>query len=162
MKKKTTVLAAAALALGLAIGAPAAAMADPYAPVPGEGSQTVAPGGIVTLTTAGWVPGELVTITYPDSFTLAASTAVNANGSGVASANFKSNSAAGTYSIVFTGATSGTITLSITVDPALAYTGSVDPTPYLWLAGGALALGVAAIVTVAVVRRERQMADAAH
>lgn len=43
----------------------------------------------------------------------------------------------------------------MTVDPALAYTGSTDMTPYLWLAGGALALGAAAIVTVAVVRRER-------
>lgn len=58
----------------------------------------------MTLTTAGWLSAELVTITYPDSFTLAASTVVTASGSGVASANFNTSSAAGSYSIVFTGA----------------------------------------------------------
>jgi len=153
--KKFGIIAAAVAAVALTLGAPAAAMADPYAPVPGQGNQSVAPGATITLTTAGWQPSEAVTITYPDSFTLAASTVVAANGSGVASVNFASSSAAGTYSVVFTGATSGTITLSVTVDPALAYTGSADPAPYLWLGGGALALGIAAIVTVAVVRRER-------
>lgn len=154
--KKFGIIAAAVAAVALTLGAPAAAMADPYAPVPGQGNQSVAPGGTVTLTTAGWTPGETVTITYPDSFTLAATTTRLANPSGVVTVNFNSASAAGTFSVVFTSPSfPAGITLSVTVDPALAYTGSADPAPYLWLGGGALALGIAAIVTVAVVRRER-------
>lgn len=42
----------------------------PIPPGPGE-TTTVAPGATVTLTTAGWLPGEIITISYPDSFTLA-------------------------------------------------------------------------------------------
>jgi len=156
MLKKTSIIAGAALALGLALGAPAAAMAatDPYAPVPGEQTQSVAPGATVTLTTAGWLPGEIITITYPDSFTLAASTTTTASGSGTSAVSFATGSSSGTFSVVFTGATSGSVSFSITVDPALAYTGTPDPTPYLWLGGGLAVLGAAAIVTVVAVRRQ--------
>ena len=154
MLKKASIIAGAALALGLALGAPAAAMADPYAPVPGEQTQSVAPGATVTLTTAGWLPGELITITYPDSFTLAASTTTTASGSGTSAVSFATGSSSGTFSVVFTGATSGTVSFSVTVDPALAYTGTPDPTPCLWLGGGLAVLGAAAIVTVVAVRRQ--------
>jgi hypothetical protein len=153
--KKSTILASTIIALGLALGAPAAAMAAPYAPIPGETTQSVAPGAPVTLTTAGWLPGELITVTYPDSFTLAASTAIVASGSGTASLSFSSTgSAAGSFSIAFVGAVSGTVSFAITVDPALAYTGTSDPTPYLWLGGGLAVLGAAAVVTVIAVRRQ--------
>jgi len=155
MKKKIGVIGAAALALGLTLGAPAASMAAGYAPIPDvPTSQAAAPGGTITLSTSNWAPGEDVTITYPDSFTLAGSIVKTASGAGVVTAT-ASGSSAGTFTVSFVGATSGTVNFSVTIDPALAYTGSADPTPYLWLGGGALALGIAAIVTVAVVRRER-------
>lgn len=155
MKKKIGIIAAATAAVALALGAPAAASAVGYTPVPDVPTQqSVAPGGSFTLITSNWAPGELVTITYPDSMTLAGTLVKNASGAGVVSA-VGSGTSAGTFSVVFTGATSGAVTFSVTVDPALAYTGSADPAPYLWLGGGALALGIAAIVTVAVVRRER-------
>lgn len=155
MKKKFGVIAAAAVALGLTIGAPAASMAATYDPVPDvPTSQAAAPGSAVLLQVSGFAPNEVVTITYPDSLTLAGTLVKNASGAGVVSVTATGNTA-GTFSVVFTGATSGAVTLSVTIDPALAYTGSADPTPYLWLGGGALALGIAAIVTVAVVRRER-------
>lgn len=154
MKKKAPIIIGVAAALGLILGAPAAAMADPYAPVPGETTQSVAPGATVTLTTAGWLPGESITITYPDSFTLAASTVVTASGSGTAAASFSTGSASGSFSVVFTGATSGAVSFAITVDPALAYTGVSDPAPYVWLGGGLAVLGAAAVVTVIAVRRQ--------
>jgi len=158
MKKKFGVIAAAAVALGLTIGAPAASMAAGYAPVPDvPTNQSAAPGAGVVLTTSNWAPGESVTITFPDSLSLAGTINKTASGAGVVSAT-ATGTTAGTFSVVFTGATSGTVTFSVTIDPALAYTGSTDMTPYLWLGGGALALGIAAIVTVAVVRRERHAA----
>jgi len=152
MKKKTPIIAGAALALGLALGAPAAAMADPYAPIASEQNQVVAP-GIVTLTTAGWNPGEVITVTYPDSFSLAATTTTTASGSGTSTLSFATSTTAGTYTIVFTGI-SGSVTFNITVDPSLAYTGTADPAPYLWLGGGLAVLGAAAVVTVIAVRRQ--------
>jgi len=154
MKKKFGVIAAAAVALGLTIGAPAASMAATYDPVPDvPTTQAAAPGASVFLSTSGWAPGESVTITAPDSLTLAASIVKTASGAGVVTATV-SGTTAGTFAVTFSNGTT-TLNFSVTIDPALAYTGSADPTPYLWLGGGALALGIAAIVTVAVVRRER-------
>jgi len=156
MKKQTMAFAGGVLALGLLLGAPAAAMAagGPYAPIPGGDSQTVSPGTTVTLTTAGWLPSEVITITYPDSFTLAASTNIIANGSGVASISF-TGSTTGTFPVVFNGAFSGSITLNVTVTPSIAFTGVADPTPYLWLGGGLALAGIAAVVTAVAVRRQR-------
>lgn len=153
MKKKATALAGVGLAVGLLLGAPAAAMAEPYAPIAGETTQVVAPGTTVTLTTAGWLPSEAITITYPDSFTLAATTVVTASGSGTASASFSTGSAPGSFSVVFSGV-SGTVTFNVIVDPALAYTGVSDPGPFIWLGGGLAVLGAAAVVTVIAVRRQ--------
>ncbi|MBO9578329.1 MAG: hypothetical protein J7480_06115 [Microbacteriaceae bacterium] len=154
MMKKLSVLAGTALAVGLALGAPAAATADPYAPTPGGGTASVAPGSPVTFTVAGFLPNESVVISAPDAVSLAAS--INKTASGTGTVTFTASSAAaGTYSITITGASSGAVTYQLVVDPALAYTGSFDATPYLWMAGGIVALGAGAVITAAAVRRQR-------
>ena len=75
--------------------------------------------------------------------------------------------ATGTYSVTATGLTSGTIgTASITVRAAdsagaattgggLAGTGYDAPVLLIWAAGGALLLGIALVVVLTIVRRQR-------
>jgi len=156
--KKASIFAGVALAFGLVVGAPAAAMAaGGYAPIPDSSNYTSAPGSTVTVSSSGWDPTETVVVTYPDSFTLAASTAPLTPVGGVVSVNLKP-STTGTFQVVFNGSISGQVTANVTVAATLPFTGTQDPAPYLWIGGGALALGIAAVVTVVAVRRERNAA----
>ena len=88
-------------------------------------------------------------------------------GSASVSVTFPQN-ATGTYSVTATGLTSGTIgTASITIAAAdsvagasdtgggLAGTGYDAPVLLIWAAGGALLLGIALVVVLNIVRRQR-------
>jgi hypothetical protein len=66
--------------------------------------------------------------------------------------------ATGTYTVTVTGATSGnvgTATLTVAAADGLAATGANFPFLLVWTAGGALLLGVALLVVLTVVRRQR-------
>jgi len=174
-------LAGLALAGGLLIGT--GQIASAYPP---DGAQivvsatVVAPGGSVTVTLVGCLPGETVRFTLADVTVDVTCTAggpgdsrvMAAELNGSATATLQAPTTPGTYTLTATGLTSGvTETITITVTGAtggggegdegtgggtLPSTGSnTDVT--LWVAGGALAAG-AALTSVAMVRRRRPSA----
>lgn len=178
MKK---IIAAAMLVVVGVFAAPAVANAAGYVP-----SSDVAVSGPVTpgstdsvgFAAGSFTPNESVTysVTGEGRATLSAATATvsltkTASASGAASVNVTlPQGATGTYSLTATGLTSGNVaTAALTVVPAdtasangstggLAFTGSTGAMLLLWSAGGAIALGVALMLVLALVRRQRSNA----
>lgn len=180
MLKKT--LAAVVLAFVALVATPLAAnAADPYVPnnnvtVNGE----VVAGGTVTVT---FGPGSFsgsenvaFQVTGYGTVTLSAFKAATvtatkqATPAGAVSENVTlPTDAQGTYTLTATGITSGAVgTATLTVVPAavagapvaavgqnLAHTGSTLPMLLIWTAGGAVVLGLALVVVLGLVRRQR-------
>jgi hypothetical protein len=179
MRKITKIATASALVLGALFVAPAAANAA-YTPASSVTvSGPVAPGGTDTVSIAAgsFTPGESVTfsVTGAGKATLAAlaqqtvSITKDATSTGAASVKVTLPvGGSGTYSLTATGATSGNVaTAALTVVPAdsgasasdpsgsLAFTGSTVSMLVVWSAAGAIALGIAFMIVLALVRRQR-------
>lgn len=175
-------LAGLAIAGGVLIGA--GQLASAYPPDGAEvvvSATVVAPGGTVTVTLVGCLPGETVRFTLAD-VTVDVTCSAGGGGDsrliaaapydGAATATLRAPTAPGTYVLTAVGLTSGvTETVVITVTGGgggaddgddgtaggrLPSTGS-DTDTTLWVAGGALAAGVA-LTSVAMVRRRRPSA----
>lgn len=168
-------LAAAALAVLAVFAVPAAANAAGYVPDSNVSvSGTVAPGGTVevTFTEGSFTPGEEVSFALTgenaDSATLATFKAGVTSRSLVTTATDDGavaldvtlpTDASGTFTTTATGLTSGTVgTASLGSDSDLASTGYNTPMLAIWAAAGALLLGVALVVVLGVVRRQRASA----
>ncbi|RJT91031.1 sortase [Cryobacterium melibiosiphilum] len=167
-----------ALAILAVFAVPAAANAAGYVPADSiTVSGDVVAGGTVTVAFAdgAFTPGEDVSfaVTGSGTATLSAFKAATvtlvktASASGAASVNVTLPvDATGTYSVTATGLTSGTVgtaALTVTVlDSAtgggLASTGYDAPVLLIWGAGGALLLGIALVVVLTIVRRQRATA----
>jgi hypothetical protein len=156
-------LALAALFLG-ALAVPAAAQTYPPAPSCSLGlsSSTVPAGGTVVVSTTGspcYAPGSSETLTFAsDPVTLGTVTA-NANGQFSVTVTIPSNATAGTHTITSTGlgANGSTLVLSASLTVTrgaaaagaagpLAFTGSTDTAPLLWISLVALVSGAALVV----------------
>lgn len=177
--------AAIALAVLAVIAVPTAANAAGYVPVGNISvSGAVIPGGAVTVafTDGSFTPGESVSFTLSGENASGATLAVvkavvdtsslvktaSASGAVALDVTLPTN-ASGTYTTTATGLTSGTVgTASLTVASAdatpagsgssaggLASTGYDAPMLAIWAAAGALLLGVALMVALTVVRRQR-------
>lgn len=175
--------AAIALAVLAVVALPAAANAAGY--VPSDSitvSGAIVPGATVTVEfEESFTPGESVSFTLTGengaSATLAAFKAAQSSTSLVKTADASGSvvllvtlptDASGTYTVTATGLTSGTVGVaSLTVAAAdsavaanattggLASTGYDAPMLAIWAAAGALLLGVALMVALTVVRRQR-------
>jgi len=156
IKKALIVLA---LAGGLALAAPMAASADPYAPIPDGGTATIAPGGTVTFQFLGFDPNETVTFTLSGEnsagLTLAGSISLAKPASGSGTVLFSvTSSTSGTFTGQAVGATSGhTVHMTVIAQAALPSTGVADPTPAILVAGTAVVLGAGAIAGAVAIRR---------
>lgn len=176
-------LAAAALAVLAVFAVPAAANAAGYVPDSNVSvSGAVAPGGTVevTFTEGSFTPGEEVSFAltgeHADGATLATFAAGVASQSLVTTATEDGAVAldvtlptdvSGTFTTTATGLSSGTVgTVSLTGGAAdaagshsvLASTGYNTPMLTIWASAGALLLGVALVVVLGVVRRQRTSA----
>lgn len=171
MGKKS--FAAILIAIAAVFAMPLAANAAGYVP---NGNVTVsdstpAPGQAVTVGFAdgSFTPGETVnasvtgngtaTIAVVKAATVSTTKTVSATGSVSFVVTLPAN-ATGTYTLTVTGVTSGTVgTAALTVTAAdaggLAATGADFPFLMVWTAGGALLLGVALLLVLTVVRRQR-------
>jgi hypothetical protein len=176
MLKKT--LAAAVLAFVAVVATPIAANAAGYVP---SGNVTVSgpttPGGTnaVSFADGSFTGGETVTFTVTGSgtatisafhaATVSATKVATASGAVTANVKLPAN-ATGTYTLTATGQTSGNIgTAALTVVPAdpstaaaLPHTGSTLPMLLIWIAGGAVALGLALFLVLGLARRQRARA----
>ena len=173
MRKKT--LAAVIIAVAAIFAMPVAANAAGYTPVT----------AVVSDTTPA--PGQSVTVSFPDgtfannesvgiavtgnsSATVAVVKAATVSTTKPASATGSLSfvvtlpaDATGTYTVTATGLSSGIVgTAVLTVTPAaaggLAATGANFPFLMVWTAGGALLLGIALLIVLTVVRRQRAAA----
>ena len=178
MVKKT--FATIALAVLAVLAVPAAANAAGYVPADDVVvSGTIEAGATVSVafTDGAFTPGESVSfaVTGSGTATLSAVKAAtvsltkSATSAGAASVNVALPAdATGTYTTTATGLTSGTVgTAAITLptadagagasstDGGLASTGYDAPMLAIWAAAGALLLGVALMVALTVVRRQR-------
>jgi len=174
------VLAVAALAIGAILLVPAAANASYVANDKVVVSGSTSPGGtaVVTFKDGSFTPGETVSfsVTGEGPITLSAvkaavvtvtSTKVaNATtGSVVLNVTLPAN-ATGSYTVTATGLSFGNVgTAAITVRSAdagagakLPFTGANISPLIIWGAGGILLLGVALLIVLAVVRRQRAIA----
>lgn len=172
------VLAIAALAVGAILLGPAAANAAYVANDHVVVSGSTAPGGtaVVSFLDGSFTKGEVVSfsVTGEGPITLGAirtavvtaTTTKNANavtGSVALNVTLPAN-ASGSYTVIATGLSSGNIgTASLTVRSAdagakLPFTGSNVSPLIIWGAGGILLLGVALLVVLVVVRRQRAIA----
>ena len=173
------ILAIAALAIGAILVVPAAANAAYVANDHVVVSGSSAPGGtaVVTFKDGSFTPGETVSfsVTGEGPITLSAVNAAvvtatstkvaSATGSVVLNVTLPAN-ATGSYTVTATGLTSGNVgTATITVRSAdagagakLPFTGANISPLIIWGAGGILLLGVALLVVLAVVRRQRAIA----
>jgi hypothetical protein len=176
--------AAIALAVLAVIAVPTAANAAGYVPVGNISvSGTPAPGSVVEVafTAGSFTPGESVSFTLTGENAAGATLAVvnsqslvktAADTGAVALDVTLPADASGTYTTTATGLTSGTVgTASLTVASAdaaagsasgsgtstggLASTGYDAPMLAIWAAAGALLLGIALMVALTVVRRQR-------
>lgn len=178
MRHITKIAAASALVIGAIFVAPAAANAayTPSSAVTVSGAAT--PGSIETVAIAAgsFTPDEKVTfsVTGAGKATLAAlaqqtvSITKTATSTGAASVKVTLPiGGSGTYSLTATGATSGNVaTAALTIVPVdagsttssgnLAFTGSTVSMLVVWSAGGAIVLGIAFMVVLTLVRRQRR------
>lgn len=180
MRKITKIATASALVLGALFVAPVAANAAEYVPASNVTvAGPVTPGGTDTVGFAAgsFTPGETVTfsVTGAGRASLAAlaqqTVSLTKTASSTGSTSVKVTlpvGGSGTYSLTATGATSGNVaTAALTVVPAdsgstatdpsgsLAFTGSTVSMLVVWSAAGAVALGIAFMVVLALVRRQR-------
>jgi hypothetical protein len=178
MLKKT--LAAVVLAFAAVVAAPIAANAAGYVPsgnVTVTGSTTANGTDSVSFGTGSFTGGESVTFSVTGSGTATISSfhaatvslTKTATSSGSVTANVKlPANATGTYTLTATGQTSGNVgTAALSVVPAdtgtaaavgLAHTGSTLPMLLIWIAGGAVALGLALYLVLGLARRQRARA----
>lgn len=177
MKK---IIAAVVLAVIGVFVVPAAANAAGYVPSANVSvTGAVTPGGTadVDFAAGSFVPNESISfaVTGPGRATLSAAAATvnltkNADSSGAATVDVKLPAdATGTFSLTATGAVSQNIaTATLTIAPAdvapgggasssglLAFTGSTGSMLLLWSAGGVIVLGLALLVVLMLVRRQR-------
>lgn len=157
-------LALSALALG-ALAVPAAAQTYPPSGgcSLGLSSSTVPAGGTVVVSTSGtpcYAPGSSETLTFTSDPVNLGTVTANANGQFSTTVTIPSDATAGTHTITSSGpgASGGTLVLSasLTVTRAaapvaaapgqLAFTGSSDTAPLLWIALVALVLGAALVI----------------
>ncbi|AMM20475.1 hypothetical protein AX769_10355 [Frondihabitans sp. PAMC 28766] len=178
MRKITKIATASALVLGAMFVAPAAANAAGYVPSSNVTvSGAVVAGGTDTVgfASGSFDPGENVTfsVTGAGRVQLAAlaqqtvtlTKAATSTGADSVSVTLPAG-ASGTYTLTATGATSGNVaTAALSVVPAdgtaastsgaLAFTGSTVSMLVVWSAAGAVALGIAFMIVLALVRRQR-------
>lgn len=161
------ILATIAIAAAALAAAPAAATAAGYT---GQGTNvTLEVGEVGTMTFSGLPANTPSTATADDAVTLAVLRAATASrptdASGTVSYAVSAN-APGTYTITATAGqyvATGTLTV-VPADAAgaanagIATTGYDAPVLWLWIAGGALLLGVALVVVMTTVRRARNQA----
>lgn len=179
MLKKIFVVAAV-LAVAASVAMPAAAYADPYAGAMSDNS--AAPGGTITYSTNTGnpnTPGEASLSGETDGspvggsiepavYGVAASTSFTTSASGHVSLHVKipTNAHPGaTFTLAVNAGTfhsSPTFAIAKAISPAasLSFTG-FDAMPYFWFGGGLLALGVALVIVLSLVRRSRRMASQA-
>lgn len=178
MSNLKKIFAASALVVVAVFAAPVAANAAGYVPASDVVvSGPVTPGGTATVgfKAGSFAGGETVSfsVTGSGAATLAAvTTTVTATKVATASGSVSEKvtlpvGATGTYSLTATGLTSGNVaTAALTVVPAdagaassgsgsLAFTGSTVSMLAVWGAAGAVALGIAFMVVLALVRRQR-------
>ncbi len=144
------------------------AAAQPYPPSGGcslgLSSSVVPAGGSVTVSATGsscYAPGTPVTLTFTSDPVSLGTVNANANGQFSTTVTIPSNATAGTHTITASGASAsgGTLVLSasVTVTRAgaaaapgaagrLAFTGSTDTAPLLWIALVSLVVGAALVV----------------
>jgi predicted aconitase with swiveling domain len=175
MGKKS--FAAILIAIAAVFAMPLAANAAGYVPAANVTvtDSTPAPGQTVTVNfangsyTGGSTSGEDVnvgvtgngtaTVAIVKAATVTITKAASATGSLSVAVTLPAN-ATGTYTLTATGVTSGnvgTAVLTVTAADAggLAATGADFPFLMVWTAGGALLLGVALLLVLTVVRRQR-------
>jgi hypothetical protein len=177
MGKKT--LAVIGLAVLAVFAVPAAANAAGYVPASDVVvSGATAPGSTATVTfESGFTPGENVsfavsgegsaTLAVFKSATVTLTKTATSAGAATVAVTLPAN-ATGTYTTTATGLSSGTVgTASLTVAAAdsgtaaksgLAETGYNAPMLLIWAAAGALILGLALVVVLTIVRRQRATA----
>lgn len=169
-------LAVGALAVLAIFSVPTAANAAPYGDGSGNaGTVVVAPGQPASLTFGGFAANEPTTASAPDAVTLGAlkvvttaSKPANASGSVTYTATATQP---GTYNVTVTGVSGQIRTGTFTIAPAdsgsgsgsnadgsLPNTGLETPMLIVWAAGGALALGIALVFVLTVVRRNKASA----
>ena len=176
MAKK--LLAIAALALAVIFAVPTAAMAAGYVPpgnVSSSGGTTASPGQTKTIVFAdgSFTAGESVSVTVTGSpAATLGSTSYTATASGALTITVEIPSTAtanSVYSIQAVGVDSGnvgTFRLTVVVADAgagaksggLAFTGGTISMLIVWSAAGILALGIALLLVMRVVRRQRAQA----
>ena len=160
------IFAVAGITLVALFAVPAVAQASTYAPSAPEGI-TVGPGGTVTVPFSGFVPNETVSLTLTGESAASATLAVfraavetkaltkeaTADGTTAVTVTLPTN-ASGDYTLVAVGGQSGAtgttvISTAAAMDPdeddGLAVTGPSTFTA-IWIAGGALAMGVALLL----------------
>jgi hypothetical protein len=156
--------------LVVGLGSPAYAQ-NPY--TGGLSSNTATPGAVVTYTaaTTGFPSADALASITPDAEFLAANSATfttSATGALAFSVRIPATASPGstfdlTVSVgdgeeAFLDAESISI-VALPADDGTAFTG-FDAVPYLWFGGGLLALGIAVIVVLSVLRRGNRAADA--
>lgn len=169
--------AVALLALLSIFTVPAVANAAGYGGTGDNGGTiVVAPGAAATLTFGGFLPGEATTASAPDAVTLATVKVVSSANKPAGSDGSVSYTASatqpGSYTITVASATNvATATFVVapadsgtgsgsgsSADGSLPNTGLETPMLIVWGAAGALALGVAMVFVLNVVRRNKQSA----
>jgi hypothetical protein len=176
MAKK--ILAIAAIAIAATFAVPTAAMAAGYVPpgnVSSSGGASETPGGTDTITfSAGsFNNGETVTVSVTGDpvATLAVIGTVTKTYTATATGGVSFNviipttaTASSVYSVVATGNTSGNVgtdritvaaSASTPVSSGLAFTGGTISMLVVWGGAGLLALGLALVIVMRVVRRQR-------
>lgn len=120
---------------------------------------TVTPGGQVTVTGRGYVPGEAIELWLHSNPVKLATLTASADGTFSRTVTVPEATEGGAHRIEVRAATSGTISLNLTVVAGLAVTGA-DSSPTVAL-GGVAVLLLAAGVSVAVARRRRTRSEGA-
>lgn len=159
---------AAAVTLGFAAPASAAELPPGYegAPVFTPGSSITVgqgPGTIPIVFSLGWPEGTIVTFTFdgPGAVTLAVQSTVKApvDGDGNVLGQFVFE-VPGVYTVQAQGDNGATADFTIGVPEVPGGSvegmpGGVDATPFLWIGGALAVVGIALLVTLLVVRRNR-------
>ena len=162
----------------------AAIAAIAFLAIPTAANAAYGPDGTIVVSDDSPAAGSIVTVTFTDgSFdpneevnvivdgqgdptiaALAGAASVNKTASaagGTSAAVGIPSNGGGTYKVTGTGATSGnilsaTLTVAVSSDPdGVAYTGSTIPVLWIWVGGGALALGIAMVVILSITRRHQ-------
>jgi hypothetical protein len=150
----------------LAFAGPAAA--DPYPPPDQGGSSTVPQGGTVSVSSDGWAPGSLVTVTLDSTPVVLGTLTADSSGHIEGTFTVPSNAALGTHSVVLSGTdpTGAPRTVSQTLivvaattsGPTLAFTGSNNSGMIAGIGSVAVVAGVALVVAA---RKRRASAPTA-